>query len=707
MIRRVAASVVGAMLLVLLLPTTALAESTVDEVVVIGAAGLTWEDITETGTPALWALANQGSIGALSVRAATGSLTCPVDGWVTLGAGNRARGPARPAGGGCDESFPIGEPLRDADGEYQLVGQEEIAARNEELSYDARPGTLADRVGCATAVGPQAAAAAAHPSGRIDQYVRSLPANPASLLSECRLTIVGTEAITGSGDERAARLTQLDQAVAALDRVRTPRSLLMVVGVADLAEPPRLHVAIVDGPGFARGWLTSASTGKRPYAQLIDVAPTVLAALAVDPATDIPGQQMVSRGERPAELRSNIATLIDADRAAGAHHPLPQLFFTCLVAINIALLVGTTVLLRWRAARAEAVAPRPVPRHLSPRRTVDAAALAVASVLPASFAANALPWWRTPAPGLLYVLSMLIVASGLTAVALVGPWRRHALGPAGFLAAVTAVILAGDVMTGSSLQRNAFAGYSPLVAGRFTGFGNLGFAVFATAALLAVAVVGQRLSGRLRTAVLVSGSVLALVLVGLPAWGNDVGGTIAIAPACCVLALRASGVRISLGWSALVGGAGLAAVAVFAAFDYGRPVESRTHLGRFIAQLGDGTATTVLRRKAEANFSLLIDSQLTFLVIAALLFVPLVLLRTSGGLRRVFGVFPCVRAGAFATVVMAGIGFAVNDSGIAVPAFVVALAVPLAISVTLRVSASARQGIGGNSRVVTPDTPGP
>jgi len=38
-------------------------------------------------TPTLWRLAQQGSIGALSVGSAH-QPTCPGDGWLTLGAGN-------------------------------------------------------------------------------------------------------------------------------------------------------------------------------------------------------------------------------------------------------------------------------------------------------------------------------------------------------------------------------------------------------------------------------------------------------------------------------------------------------------------------------------------------------------------------------------------------------------------------------------------
>lgn len=58
-------------------------------VVLVGVPGLRWDDISPRETPNLWRLARSGSIGNLSVRATT-SLTCPIDGWLTVSAGQRA-----------------------------------------------------------------------------------------------------------------------------------------------------------------------------------------------------------------------------------------------------------------------------------------------------------------------------------------------------------------------------------------------------------------------------------------------------------------------------------------------------------------------------------------------------------------------------------------------------------------------------------------
>ncbi|PZA18899.1 hypothetical protein DMO24_23625, partial [Modestobacter versicolor] len=68
-----------------------------DQVLTIGVPGLVWSDLDPELTPQLWSLAEDSAIGALSVRAGR-STTCLLDGWATLGAGNRARypGPVEP-----------------------------------------------------------------------------------------------------------------------------------------------------------------------------------------------------------------------------------------------------------------------------------------------------------------------------------------------------------------------------------------------------------------------------------------------------------------------------------------------------------------------------------------------------------------------------------------------------------------------------------
>ena len=68
-------------------------------VILIGIPGLRWTDMSAAATPALWRLAQPGSVGSLVVTAAA-SRTCPADAWLTLNAGARAAAP-HPGAGPC------------------------------------------------------------------------------------------------------------------------------------------------------------------------------------------------------------------------------------------------------------------------------------------------------------------------------------------------------------------------------------------------------------------------------------------------------------------------------------------------------------------------------------------------------------------------------------------------------------------------------
>ena len=122
---------------------------------------------------------------------------------------------------------------------------------------------------------------------------------------------------------------------------------------------------------------------------------------------------------------------------------------------------------------------------------------------------------------------VLVVAAYVAAISLVaqlGPWRRWPLGPFGAVAGLTAVILAADIVMGSRLQTSSLMGLQPVVAGRFYGFSNVAFALFATGAmLLAIAVADPLIRGgrrRAGAAVVATIGVVAVVLDVSPSVGQ-------------------------------------------------------------------------------------------------------------------------------------------------------------------------------------------
>jgi len=320
-------------------------------------------------------------------------------------------------------------------------------------------------------------------------------------------------------------------------------------------------------------------------------------------------------------------------------------------------------------------------RALRSWRTVEVTGLAVVAAVAGSYLAGLLPWWQAPAP-------LLALLGAVAAVALVGAVAadrlRGPIAPAGALCGGLAGLLAVDLLTGATLQIDTPAGYSPLVAGRFAGIGNVAFGVLAAAVLLALAAATHRRSPRTALAVVAVGGLVTVAVDGAPPFGSDVGGVLALVPALVLLALLRTGTRVSVPRLLAAGLAGVGVVAALSVADWSRPPADRTHLGRFVEQVLDGTAGVVLRRKAEAVLDLLLANAVTALLPLVAAAAVLLVVRPPGPLRRTFETAPAWRHGVYAVGVAAAVGLVVNDSGPAVPALALLVAAPATLAVMAR-----------------------
>jgi hypothetical protein len=125
-------------------------------------------------------------------------------------------------------------------------------------------------------------------------------------------------------------------------------------------------------------------------------------------------------------------------------------------------------------------------------------------------------------------------------------------------------------------------------------------------------------------------------------------------------------------------------VAAFGIADHARPADQQTHLGRFVGQVLDGSAGGVVRRKAEANVSLLFHSPVTALLPLVVAFLLVLFLRPPAVLRGTLDHSPAWRAGLLAVLTASGLGFLFNDSGAAVLALAIVVSLPATLAVLAR-----------------------
>lgn len=741
------------------LPATAATsadQGTGSPVVLVGVTGLRWDDLGSLTTPALWALSREASVGSSVVRS-TISYTCPSAGWLAVSSGGRSADTAVPDG----TCRTLRDPLLDG----TVPGWDDYLQATEASGYDSRIGLLGETVAAAgvtaTSIGPGAAIALADADGvPVGDHVRR-PTDERALeqavedaLATSTLLVIDAGTVRDPGYQtrgraesdveepaddaevpvpdvsgpdvvteptRAEQVQVIDARLAAvraaLDDADADATLL-VVSVADSSRRAQLQLAAatgptVDGSGtYGGGLIGSPSTRQPGYLQTTDVTPTVLSALGIRdqaPKGALVGSALTLR-DSDAGAGARIAGLIDDNRHAQAAKPLVGSFYVVWVALNLVLYAGVTIGLNnrvhaWWTTLLDGLWPRRRRTGQNPRRVLHVlrvVGVAVAAVPVSTFLANLVPWWRSSHTGWALSTVVVLIAGAITALVVLPRWRSSFLGPIGVVAAVTAVVLAVDVATGARLALDSMMGPGALVAGRFYGFGNPGFAMFATAMILATVAMTNPLLERGRrglavTVIAVMG-VLATVIDGAPSIGADFGGPPALVPGFAVMALLAAGIRLN--WRRVVGvlAAGAVTVIGIAVLDWLRPADERSHLGRFIETVLDGGLVTVVLRKAQANLNNLIGSEQTLLAIGGLLLVVVLLGRPArsavgapdGGpyawlsagapLRRLGTDAPMLMPGLTALGVTLAVGFAMNDSGIVIPATGVGLAVPLLIA---------------------------
>ena len=693
-------------------PRTDVSTSAGPHVLLIGVTGLAWDDLSARSTPHLWQLAAGSSIASVVVRGVN-ERTCAADGWLTLGAGGRAVAPRDKQDDGLLACRDVPPPVRQ-DGTWQVPGWSAVLEENADR-YDPPFGVVAGSLQqagrCAVAAGPGAALMLADASGRVSRYLPDPARVGSTLLHRCAVVGVdlgeippaaGTdhELAWPSGAQplaatRAEALSRLDSEVARLEAAMPADGTLLLVSTGDETLTARLRVLTASGPtgngsSYGPGLLTSTSTRHDGLVQLTDVTPMLLDAAQAPPVEPIVGTAptVVRHG---SALDDRLPLLLDYDQRAQVISR-----FTFPINQALVLLVLTTfggfALLRWFVMRRRRRAGRPeTPTGL--RRWLWVASLFLAAIPVSTYLTNLLPWWQLATPpatgiaplgmlGIVLVLSILLTLVATLVPALRAPFRAVA-----FLSAVTVAVLAVDVVTGSHLQLATALGLSPIAAGRFYGFGNVAFSVFATCAVFVGVALSAPLVRRGRrwgaAGVLVAFGLGVALLDGWPAFGADFGGMIALVAGFGIFALLVTG-RASWRLVLLVLAAGFLFALGISFLDYLRPVGARTHLGEFMASLLSGDAWPTVQRKLLAS-----ADSLTFSWAAPLIVVVWGLLvwavaqprrwRATAVLTLDASV-PTFRAGLVTGLVVAALGAVVNDSGVIVTATMLGLGAPLAVA---------------------------
>jgi hypothetical protein len=712
-------------------PPPELEASPVDRVLVVSLPGVSWDDVAAADLEHLDAFVDDAAVADMATRIGRGPATA-TDAYLTLGAGTRAVAPE------IDTAVAV-----DPDETYGGVPASELVERrlgtvpdgiaylaigpavdaNESSAFGAEVGWLGDRLkaaGVARAVvanadgvegfvGEDPPPAGAYDRGAAtmlmgsdgvvqggtvsrdllvddpsaafgrrldrdkvtgafdevwDEAGRSVVLVEASDLS--RVAAYGARA--DAGQRAALRDDALAEADALLgqllERVDPERDAVLVLSPVAPGASPALGIAVLRAPGVDGGLLQSATTRRDGYVQLADVAPTVLALVGEDAPDEMEGRSFAV-GDRSAGS-GRLGDLADAADAAAFRDATLPVAVTAIV-VGLVLLTAATVL-------RDRLGPRG-------RRWLAPLAYAALGVVPGTFLVGQVgPVRAGPLP---QVVVIAVVAAAVSALSVLADARRPG---AGALVAVGAIVglVVVDILVGAPLQLNTTFGYSVAVAGRFTGLGNLAFALFGAATIVLAALVVDRW-GRRGVGPAIALLAAVVVVEGLPMLGADVGGVLAMVPAFGVTALVLAGTRV--GWRQVVVLAVLTAAVLgaFALVDAARPDDVQTHLARLAGHVADGrwdTLGTTLSRRWQAGLGgaeLAGWITVTVVMVVALVYAGLAATGRAGPrARRALTHRPTLAAAA-GLAVLATLGLVANDSSVAVPFTMLIVVGPAAI----------------------------
>jgi hypothetical protein len=452
--------------------------------------------------------------------------------------------------------------------------------------------------------------------------------------------------------QKRAALHRVDALVGRmLADVDPARDAVFVVSPASPRRGSGLAVTGLRAPGIDPEFLRSATSRRNGFVYVIDVAPTILHLLGIDVPKEMEGRVMeVVHG--PAHDQ-RVTTLVHANQDAVFRDS--KVVFATNVALVLAVVLAVAAAVAARRRRGAA--------------TTRFVALAVLGFFFATYAAEPLHFGRRD-DSAAYLGFLVLGAIAFAAVcALLG--RRRPYGPLAVALGATVAVHVLDLLAGARLELNSVFGYSATVGIRVAGQGNITFSQLTASSLLLGGLAVWRRRGRRTVYAVIAMLAVTLLVMAAPQAGGDFGAALAGAPAFALFAWLLLGRTIRVRTVAILG-AVLVGAGMLAGFvDLMRPRDQQTHVGRFFDEMingAPGDSFLTIRRKLDANLASFTGTKWLWVLPVVGLLVWYLWRVRSGRIRTLYRSVPVIRQTVLALVVVAVLGYALNDSGVAIPA---------------------------------------
>ncbi|MDI3310480.1 MAG: hypothetical protein QJR05_03525 [Thermoanaerobacterium sp.] len=486
--------------------------------------------------------------------------------------------------------------------------------------------------------------------------------------------ISGLDKINKQNKEKA--LKYADEFIGKVLRDGGENTLFMIVTPLppseEMGRNDFLAPIVMYGNNIAHGKLITSDTTKRTgIVTNTDLLPTILTYFGLDVPAFVTGHSLYS-----SDVNGDLVKLVDLEKQLTFNYTFRPYFLKTYVILQIFILILSVAILLFFKKYSTLMKPF----------------LLLIPIMPISFLILPLFNYANTMNSILGIVAISAFFTLITYKLVRKSSFRYFL-----IAALTAVILMMDMLTGYNLLKNSFLSYDVIAGARFYGIGNEYMGIF-IGATLCFALLSFEVFSNADKRYLIFANILIYIVVlyfiASPSLGTNVGGGIAAFAAFSVASMYLFGKKLNLKNILFVSAIIVALLFLLFYADSLRPISEQTHIGQtfnLVKNNGIYPLIQIFVRKISMNLKLFKYSVWSR-VLVTLVFVLFVLFyKPVGTLKRIFNEHKFVYISFFSTIIGSVFALAFNDSGVVAAATMMVYVAPMLIDIIMDENKIARE----------------
>ncbi len=235
------------------------------------------------------------------------------------------------------------------------------------------------------------------------------------------------------------------------------------------------------------------------------------------------------------------------------------------------------------------------------------------------------------------------------------------------MSGITCIGLIIDIFNSSTLIKESFLGYDPIIGARYYGIGNEFMGILVSSAIVFVTALMDRFKLRPIGAILFF--LITAVVIGFPKLGANVGGTItAVFSFMFIIIKLYNDSKINLKHFLYIFISVILLISFMALIDL-ILLKNKSHLAKALEKIYDGGLEiiySIIARKLAMNIKLFGVTIWSKVLVSSIVFLTVLFYRPFGACKKIFDKYKNYSIGLVGVLVACIVGFIVNDSGVVV-----------------------------------------